>query len=280
MTAEDQPGEWDVEAERANMLALLTEVVPGEAPGTFVGTVPPDPDAVLFGGSVIGQAISALTRTAPADMRLHSFHGYFLRPSRGGVPMTHVVDTIRDGRAFAQRRSTVWQAGKEVFTTMASFTADAESEHLYDQPHTSDIPPRPAEPDGFGLAGFEATYLGPTEQRGDGTYESTERKWFRMPVDIGDDVHLHSAYMGMASDWTGMGSMPLNMEWEWVEGQGPPVASLDHALWIHRPPCIADWHFLELHSLVNYGTRGTLRGTIRGESGELVASFAQELLLR
>lgn len=279
MTAEDQPGEWDVEAERAGIFTLLTDLVAGEQPGTYIGTVPPDSDQVMFGGCVIGQSIAALTREAPDEMRLHSFHGYFLRPTNGGKPMTHTVEVIRNGRSFAQRRSTVSQSGKEVFTSMASFTTDGEG-YLYDLPHTSAIPARPAEPDGFGLAGFEAVFLGATEQRHDGTYESTERKWFRLPGDIGDDVHLHTAYLGLASDWTGMGSMPLNMEWEWVEGQGPPVASLDHSLWIHRPPRITDWHFLELHSLVNYGTRGTLRGTIRSESGELVASFAQELLLR
>lgn len=279
MTAEDQPGEWDVEAERNNILTLLSEVVPGESPRTYIGTVPPDHDQVMFGGCVIGQSITALCKEAPEGARLHSFHGYFLRPATGAKPMTHVVETIRDGRAFAQRRSTVSQAGKEVFTAMASFTSDGEG-YLYDLPHTSELPPRPAEPDGFGLAGFEASFLGPTEQRSDGTYESTERKWFRLPADIGDDVHLHTAYIGLASDWTGMGSMPLNMAWEWEEGQGPPVASLDHSLWVHRPPRITDWLFLDLHSVVNYGTRGTLRGTIRNESGELVASFAQELLLR
>lgn len=150
---------------------------------------------------------------------------------------------------------------------------------FYDLPHTSDLPARPDQPDGFGLAGFEATYLGATEQRGDGTYESTERKWFRLPMDIGEDPHLHAAYFGMASDWTGMGSMPLNMEWEF-NGGPPPVASLDHALWFHRPARITDWHLLDLHSLVNYGGRGLIRLTIRDTAGRLVASAAQELLLR
>ena len=193
MTAEDQPEEWDVEAERSNMFRLLSEIVPGESPGTYIGTVPPDHDEVMFGGCVIGQSIAALTRTAPDGMRLHSFHGYFLRPTTGGKPMTHVVDTIRDGRAYAQRRSTVSQGGKEVFTTMASFTSDNHDGYVYDLPHTSDVPPVPTQPDGFGVAGFEASFLGPTEPRGDGTYESTERKWFRLPGEIGDDVHLHTA---------------------------------------------------------------------------------------
>ena len=141
MTAEDY-GEFDVEAERANMTTLLTDVVAAEAPGTFVGVVPPDPDEVLFGGCVVGQAITALTRLAPLGARMHSFHGYFLRPARGGLPFTHRVEPIRDGRAFATRRLTTTQDGKDVFTAMASFTTDGEG-YLYDLPHTSAMPPLP-----------------------------------------------------------------------------------------------------------------------------------------
>ena len=260
------------------MLALLTGVKPGDAPGTYVGEVPDDWEEVMFGGCVIGQSISAVTRDAPAGARVHSFHSYFLRPALSGTPIDYTVATIRDGRAFSQRRITARQNGKDVFEAMASFTTDSEG-HLYDLPHTSELPPLPAEPDGFGLAGFEAVYLGATEQRGDGTYESTERKWFRLPIDIGDDPHLHAAYFGMASDWTGMGSMPLNMEWEF-NGGPPPVASLDHALWLHRSARVTDWHLLDLHSLVNFGGRGLIRLTIRDTEGRVVASAAQELLLR
>ena len=140
------------------------------------------------------------------------------------------------------------------------------------------LAPLPATPEGFGVAGFEATYLGATEQRSDGTHESTERKWFRMPVDIGDDVHVHTAFMGLASDWTGLGSRPLNMTFD--DMNRFDVASLDHALWFHRAPNVHEWHLIDLHSLVNFGGRGTIRATIRDTEGRVVASMAQELLLR
>jgi acyl-CoA thioesterase-2 len=232
----------------------------------------------MFGGSVIGQAITAITRDAPEGRRLHSFHGYFLRPTSTRIPIDYEVTTIRDGRSYSSRRVTSSQQGKAVFEAMGSFTSDTEG-WLYDLPHTSELAPR-GEPDGFGMAGFEARFLGATERRGDGTYESTERKWFRMPVEIGDDIHLHTAYLGMVSDWTGMGSRPLDMEWEWQPGEGPPVASLDHAVWFHRPARVTDWHLLDMHSLVNFGGRGQVRLTIRNEAGEVVLSMAQELLLR
>jgi acyl-CoA thioesterase-2 len=273
--------DFDVEKERADQLRLLRDVRPKEQPGEYVGTVVDDRDHTMFGGSVVGQAITAITRNAPEGRRLHSLHGYFLRPSSPSIPIDYSVTTIRDGRAYSSRRVHAAQNGKATFEAMGSFTSDSDGGWLYDLPHTSPIPPRgPA--DGFGMAGLEAIFLGATEQRTDNTYESTERKWFRMPIDVGDDVHLHTAYFGMVSDWTGMGSRPLKMDWDddFAAGQGPPVASLDHAVWFHRPARITDWHYMDMHSLVNFGGRGQIRMTIRNEAGEVVLSMAQELLLR
>ncbi|HVV35747.1 MAG TPA: acyl-CoA thioesterase domain-containing protein [Acidimicrobiales bacterium] len=273
--------EFDVDKERADQLRLLSDVRPKETPGEFVGACVDDRDNTMFGGAVIGQAITAITRNAPAGRRLHSLHGYFLRPSNPAVPIDYTVTTIREGRAYTSRRVHASQNGKGTFEAMGSFTSDAEGGWLYDLPNPSPMPARGAS-DGFGLAGFEAVFLGPTEPRSDNTYESTERKWFRLPVDIGDDVHLHTAYFGMASDWTGMGSRPLKMDWDddFAATGGPPVASLDHAVWFHRPARITDWHYMDMHSLVNFGGRGQIRLTIRNEAGEVVVSMAQELLLR
>ena len=274
-------GEWDVEKERADQLTLLTGVKPGERPGEYVGTVVDDSDETMWGGAVVGQAITAITRDAPDGRRLHSLHGYFLRPTSSRIPIDYTVSTIRDGRAYSSRRLTASQNGKAVFEAMGSFTGDTEG-WLYDLPHVSDLPSRDDGEKGFGMGGFEAVYFGPTEQRADGTYESTDRKWLRLPMELGDDVHLHTAYLGMVSDWTGMGSRPLGMDWSWEDhpGEGPPVASLDHAVWFHRPARVTDWHLLDLHSLVNYGGRGQIRLTLRNEAGEVVMSMAQELLLR
>jgi acyl-CoA thioesterase II len=273
--------EWDVDKERLDQLQLLRDVRPKEQPGEYVGGIVDDRDGTMFGGSVIGQAITAITRNAPEGRRLHSLHGYFLRPTDTTIPIDYSVTTIREGRAYSSRRVHPAQNGKATFEAMGSFTADSDGGWLYDLPHTSAIAPR-GEVDGFGMAGFEVAYLGATDQRADGTYESTERKWFRLPIDIGDDIHLHTAYMGMVSDWTGTGSRPLKMDWEddFASGAGPPVASLDHAVWFHRPARVTDWHLLDMHSLVNVGGRGQVRVTIRNEAGEVVASMAQELLLR
>ncbi|HUR76417.1 MAG TPA: acyl-CoA thioesterase domain-containing protein [Acidimicrobiales bacterium] len=277
--------DWDVDKERADHHTLLTGVKPGDHDGEYVGVSVEDGDHTMFGGAVIGQAITAITRNAPEGRRLHSLHAYFLRPSSPRLPIEYRVTPLRDGRAYSSRRLTASQSGKVVLEAMGSLTSDTDG-FLYDLPHQSELPARDDGERGFGMGGFEAVYFGATEQRSDGTYESTERKWFRMPADsltppIGDDIHLHTAYFGMASDWTGMGSRPLAMDWQWEEGStGPPVASLDHAVWFHRPARVTDWHLLDLHSLVNYGGRGQIRLTIRNEAGEVVVSMAQELLLR
>ncbi|MEY2471647.1 MAG: acyl-CoA thioesterase [Actinomycetota bacterium] len=274
--------EWDVDKERVDQLALLTGVKPKEHPGEYVGTVVDDRDSALFGGAIVGQAITAITRDAPEGRRLHSLHGYFLRPASPAVPIEYLVTAIRDGRSYSARRLVASQNGKSVFEAMGSFTADTDGGWRYDLPHTSALPSKEDGERGFGVAGFEAVYLGATEQRTDGTYESTERKWFRLPMDIGDDIHLHTAYFGMASDWTGTGSRPVKMDWDddFEKFQGAPVASLDHAVWFHRPARITDWHLLDMHSLVNFGGRGQVRLTIRNEASEVVLSMAQELLLR
>src|SRR5690349_19334680 len=96
--------EWDIEKERADQFAFLTGVKPGEQPGTYVGVVVDDQDGTMFGGSVIGQAITAITRDAPEGRRLHSLHGYFLRPTSTRIPIDYAVSTIREGRSYSSRR--------------------------------------------------------------------------------------------------------------------------------------------------------------------------------
>ncbi len=268
---------FDVEAERADMRAFLTGVHPGESPNTWIGDVPDHWHDVMFGGCIIGQSITAFTRDAPAGRRLHSLHGYFLRPTGGGTPIMYEVEPVRDGKAFSTRRLTASQRGKAVFEAIASFTDDTDG-YLYDLPHPSPLPSRDSGEAGYGVGGFDAVYFGATEQRDDGTYESTDRKWFRMPsMQADDDVHVHTAYLGMASDWTGIGARPLKLNWDNDEYG---IASLDHAVWFHRPPRVDQWLHNDLHALVNFGGRSQVRMTIRDEQGFVVASMAQELLVR
>jgi len=118
-------------------------------------------------------------------------------------------------------------------------------------------------------------WLGPSPLRPDGTREATHRHWFRMARPLGDDPHLHTAIVGYATDWTGLGGRPHHLE-----GDVTGMISLDHAAWFHRPARADDWLLQDVQSLVNAGGRGTLRGVIRDRHGLIVASMAQEMLLQ
>ena len=118
-------------------------------------------------------------------------------------------------------------------------------------------------------------WLGPSPLRPDGTREATHRHWFRLPRALDDDPHLHTALLGYATDWTGIGGRPLHLE-----GDTTGMISLDHAAWFHRPARADEWLLQDVQSLVNAGGRGTLRGVIRNTKGQIVASMAQEMLLR
>ena len=117
--------------------------------------------------------------------------------------------------------------------------------------------------------------IGPSQPARDGTCSSTHRMWFRIPGEQPDDPHLHAALIAFATDWTGTGGRPLQLEGD-VQG----IVSLDHAAWFHRPVRADEWLLYDVHSLVNAGGRGLLRGTMHRTDGRLVTSVAQEMLLR
>ena len=98
--------------------------------------------------------------------------------------------------------------------------------------------------------------------------------WFRIPAALPDDLHLHTALLGFATDWTGIGGRPLHLDGD-IEG----MVSLDHAVWFHRPARADDWLFYDVHSLVNAGGRGLLRGVMRDHEGHVIVSVAQEMRL-
>jgi len=151
-----------------------------------------------------------------------------------------------------------------------------------DEPGGDHQPPRPGD-GGFdpqlGPGPCEQMWLGPTPTRADGTMASTHRAWIRIGAPLPDDAALHAAFLGFFSDMTGFGGRPLLLDDpDGSHGIGGMI-SLDHAVWFHRPARADEWLFFDVHSLVNTGGRGTLRGTLRDLQGRLVASLAQEMML-
>jgi acyl-CoA thioesterase II len=263
----------DIEAALAETIDFLT--VRPDGFGTWVGDPPDWFGEYLFGGFALAQAIVAATRDAPAGRRVHSLHAYFLRPITSTGPISYRIGTLREGRSFTTRHVEATQFDKPVLDLACSFTGDLDRDvYVYDLPGAPGVPaPHLLQPE-TGPGPWIAGFLGATEPRADGTRESTHRMWFRIPAALPDDEHLHTALLGFASDWTGIGGRPLDLV-----GDTQGMVSLDHAVWFHRPARADEWLFYDVHSLVNAGGRGLLRGVMRDRDGKVVVSVAQEMRL-
>jgi acyl-CoA thioesterase-2 len=238
------------------------------SPGWWVGER-------TFGGMVVAQALHAAMQTAPRGTELHSLHGYFLRPTPNGATATHAVERVRDGRSFSTREVTSRVEGKDTLRLACSFHAPEDGDE-YQLPMASGVP-TPKDTEGFEAPfPFDIRELGATERRRDGTFESTRRCWFRTREPLADDPAMHACLLTYFSDMTGASFRPLSLG-TWGTHTD---ASLDHAVWFHRPARADAWNLFDIHALVNAGGRAAIRATMHGEDGTLHLSMAQELLIR
>jgi acyl-CoA thioesterase-2 len=192
-----------------------------------------------------------------------------------GSSSRHVVDVVRDGRSFSIREVVSVTDGKETFRMACSFHAPEEGDE-YQLPIGHGIA-RPAEVEGFEAPfPFDIRELGHTDLREDGTYLSTRRCWFRTREPLPDDPGVHACVLAYFSDMTGASFRPHSIG-TWGTHTD---ASLDHAVWFHRPWRADRWSIFDIQALVNAGGRGTIRATMHGEDGTLHLSMAQELLIR
>jgi acyl-CoA thioesterase II len=273
----------EFEPEEAATVAELVDAVTAREAGTdgqgrpIFTTTSPNwwPHGRVFGGMVVAQALNAAMRTVPDGVEVHSLHGYFLRPTAPGSEAIQVVENLRDGRSFSTRHVTSEVEGRETFRMTCSFHVPEEGDN-YQLPMAPELPP-PGDVGGIeGPFPFDVRELGTTERRVDGTYESTRRCWFRVREVLSDDPAVHASLLAYFSDMTGASFRPHSLS---VWGTHTD-ASLDHALWFHRPWRADVWSIFDLHALVNAGGRATVRATMHGEDGTLHLSMAQELLIR
>ncbi|MGO8961477.1 MAG: acyl-CoA thioesterase [Streptosporangiaceae bacterium] len=249
----------------------------------------------VFGGQVAGQALVAAGRTVPADRPVHSLHAYFIRPGDPSVPLIYLVERVRDGRSFTTRRVTVVQHGKTIFTLSASFhRAEPGFEHADAMPPV----PGPAEiePTAVRLRRLfgppveefirdnpiEIRHVGPltVEAERDPALVSTRNVvWLRADGELPDDPLLHVCLMTYASDMTLLDTVLLAHGVSWAGG-AIAGASLDHAMWFHRPFRADRWLLYVQDSPSASGARGLARGEVYTQDGELVVSVVQEGLLR
>jgi acyl-CoA thioesterase-2 len=239
----------------------------------------------LFGGMVAAQSVIAAGRTLDASRQLHSLHGYFLRPGRHGVPIRFVVDRIRDGRSFTTRRVKAHQAGEAIFNLSASFAVAEEGIS-----HQKDAPDAPGPEDLPDWEDVRAEAMGDPAARRfdtavevrvcdppDSDREPRQRNWLRVRTDLPDDRLIHTAMLVYASDRTLLSTAARPHDLPWSQRMG---ASLDHAVWIHRPVHFDDWLLYAAESPVAHAARGLIFGGLFTRDGVRVASVAQEALIR
>ena len=264
----------------------------------FRGRSPDERVQRVFGGQVAGQALVAAGRTVPEDRPVHSMHAYFIRPGDPTVPLVYTVDRVRDGRSFTTRRVTAIQHGKPIFTLSASFhLPEPGLEHAMPMPAAP--PPgelrsnaeRLAEAIGAPLpphlreSPIELRSAGPLsiELARDPSLRAAEDHsnlvWVRVTEELPDDPLLHVCLMTYASDMTLLDSVLSGHGLSWLDGS-TSGASLDHAMWFHRPFRADRWLLYAQDSPVASGARGLAHGEVFTAEGELVVSVMQEGLIR
>jgi acyl-CoA thioesterase-2 len=260
----------------------------------FRGKQPTESLQRVFGGQVAGQALVAAGRTVPPDRPVHSLHAYFLRPGDPSVPIVYEVDRIRDGRSFTTRRVVGIQHGKPIFNLQASFqVVEAGIEHATEMPEvpgpeglqtlSERMAPYAEELGGWFVRPrpIDVRYVGdpPRVAKDTGTRQPSSQVWMRADGTLPDDPLLHVCAVTFASDMTLLDSTLLAHGLAW--GTGDVLgASLDHAMWFHRPFRADEWWLYDQESPWTGGARGLARGSIYTRDGQLAVSVVQEGLLR
>ena len=250
----------------------------------------------VFGGQVLGQALSAAVKTVPEDRLVHSLHSYFLRPGRVDMPIVYEVDRIRDGRSFTTRRVVAIQNGKPIFNLSASFHVDEPGYQ-----HADPMPDVPG-PDGImseqelvqriadtlppavrkialGDRPLEVRPIHPQNPLQPQKVEPHRNVWYRAIHELPDDPQLHRYLLAYASDFTFLSTSMYPHGVSWMT-PGMKVASLDHAMWFHRRFRMDEWLLYTVESPSASGARGLVRGKFYTQAGELVATTIQEGLIR
>ena len=250
----------------------------------------------VYGGQVFAQALVAARRTVDDNREAHSAHGYFILPGDLAAPIVYFVDRLRDGKSFTTRRVTAIQHGQAIFNLSASFHAAEEGiAHQFDMPqvpHPDTLTPElqlirqmaDRIPESLRAVltqerPIDVRPVAPMDPLRAEKSAPVRHAWFRAVGRLPDAPWIHQAVLAYASDH-GLLVTALQPHGIPYRAPGLQLASLDHSLWMHRPFRADEWLLYSTDSPVTSGARGFVRGTIHSHSGELVASVAQEGLMR
>ncbi len=249
----------------------------------------------IFGGQVIGQALAAAYQTV-SDRLCHSLHAYFIRPGDPEIPVIYQVDRARDGGSFTTRRVVAIQHGRQILNMSASFHVDEDGwghqhpmpdvpgpegladrdtlraaviDRIPEKHHHEFLRPRP----------IDIREVAPRDFFTPEPADDVNHLWFRMAAAQGISPALQHCLLAYASDMNLLGSALRPHGQTWFTGK-VMSASLDHAIWFHGPAQFSDWHLYAMDSPWAGGGRGFNRGMIYNRDGTLIASVAQEGLIR
>ncbi len=250
----------------------------------------------VFGGQVLSQALHAATQTVPEDRSAHSLHAYFLLPGDLSRPIVYEVDTIRDGRSFTTRRIIAIQKGKAIFNMAVSYQLRQEGyehqEQMPDVPFPDDLPSTEEVMEDYKKdwpdfvtqllsiqRPLEFKLVRPYNILNPGKLDPVQYVWLRSKGSLDDDLRKHKSIFAYASDYNLLATalLPNGDKANMFNMQ---LASLDHALWFHRDFRIDDWLLYAITSPNAAAARGFSRGSVFSKDGKLVASVAQEGLMR
>jgi acyl-CoA thioesterase II len=247
----------------------------------------------VFGGQVAAQALVAAGRTVDSERVVHSLHSYFLRPGDPSEPIEFGVERLRDGRSFTARHVVARQRGAAIFDLSASFQIPAGGlEHQSPMPRVASPESLPSMEERIAAqgGGVEArSWQRPIELKpigdpwflseGEGPAEPVQYVWMRAAGRLPGDPMLHACVIAYASDITLLGAA-FAAHREALRGGGHKTASIDHAMWFHRPARADEWFLYAQESPSAAGARAFTRGEIFTLDGRLAVSVAQEGMLR
>lgn len=276
----------------------LEELAPSTGTRTnedrFLGPVVDQAFWRVFGGQVLAQAAQAGMRTVESDRVIHSLHGYFLRPGDATRPIKFGVERLRDGGSFSARRTHAYQDGVPILSMIASYQRPSRGPD-HQRPMPASIPDPEQLPAPSQVVGhvkhpvirewahgrpFEIRHIDrPLYLQADGAPRAHSAVWMRCRGELPDDPNLHRAAILYASDYTLLEPVLRRHSLYWGK-PGLKVASLDHAMWWHRPARADDWLLFVQQSPSAQSARGLGTGQIYDRAGHLVATVAQEGMVR